>query len=436
MFVSKKKYERLNRQVVLLQHAVDSVIVNSPVDATATMGNPYPTYSAKAVELSAKYDGTATWGCQLAKSLVDVRAAFVIGRGVKTSYKGKTEKDSRELDFIQEFIRLNNLDEEVPQNWATEAEIEGKFLGRLFPDQKEEQIRVRFVPWTQYGYTVVNYPGDYATYVSVSYDLEGVLQTLSAKEFVYARFGGRTNKVNDTPSVIAQVLRPLEALDKALVDWRKINGYFSSPTPYFKCEDRPACEALYAKLKAMSWKIGKFLVGTADFSLISADSAGIESLLKEIVTNVKIISGSTGVPPHFLGFPDLVSNRSTADNLMEFINASTSKARCLWVGAYDELFRKVLVMANEKFQKGFDPNVIQVAIPEANAAMVRELVEIWLPLYEKKALSRETLISKIPGVDTKEELDKIKAEKDIMPVEGQGTLSSRRPVGETGGMDG
>jgi hypothetical protein len=49
-----------------------------------------------------------------------------------------------------------------------------------------------------------------------------------------------------------------------------------------------------------------------------------------------------------------MSNRSTAENLMELVFASTEDDRQAWKGICNEMFEKVLAMANEKQQKNFN----------------------------------------------------------------------------------
>ncbi|MDP4879928.1 MAG: hypothetical protein NWR36_08580, partial [Opitutales bacterium] len=62
----------------------------------------------------------------------------------------------------------------------------------------------------------------------------------------------------------------------------------------------------------------------------TAPAAGGTSLTTEINTIAKIISGATGIPIHYLGFTDLMSNRATAEDLAELVNVTTSHEREAW----------------------------------------------------------------------------------------------------------
>lgn len=407
----------LKSQVATLQHTVDDVLSGTLIGAR-TEGNPYPSYKEQVDELSRKYTNTARWGNASARNLIDVRAAFIISEGVRAASAVADNDAKREMDWLSLFMQHNGLDNEVPQDWAKEAEIEGKILLRLSPNSKTKQIDVRFVSWTQHGYVIKAAEGDYARYESAKYKLDrsGREITLAPEEFVYLRFGGRTHHVNETPPKLGSVLANMEALNKALVDWRKINKYYASPTPYFEVTDKSAGDALYAKLQQIKWRIGQFLVGNAKFSLVGMPEAGVNSTKEEIVTHAQILSGTSGVPVHFLGFPELMSNRSTADNLFENVHASVLKERRVWVGGYEELFEKAILMANKNFQAGLNADNVTAEIPEASSQKLAELKDVWFPLRESREISRESFLARIPDIDVAKEVKRLEKE-DARAVE-------------------
>lgn len=401
--ISARGWEALQSHVAELQHAVDAITGQV---AHGTDANPYPTYDAQVRALSDKYEGKGEYGNHQVGAIIDVRSAFILGLGVNVAEVDGAGGDGREIDFINNFIRHNRLDL-LAQRWAREAEIEGKCLIRLRPDG--DQVRAQWIPWSQHRYTVDAAPDDYATYRRVTYKVNGTGNpvVLPASQFAYQSFGGRTHNVNECPPRIGRVLRLCESLDRALMDWRRINNLFACPTPYFKMGAASEAEGFYQKLRKMNWKIGKFLCGTADFSMVGPDGAGVQSLENEIITIAKIISGATAVPVHFLGLPDLMSNRATADNLFELVVAGTTEPRLLWVALFTDLFRKALEMANETLKKGFKPRAVEAQVPEASSAKLKELVDVWLPLYAEGVVSLEFLLGKIPDVDPEEEMARV-----------------------------
>ena len=377
------------QQSVYQMHVILAEIQST--DGTDT-GNPYKTYKSAIEELGRKYEGIADWGSYQARSIIDVRAAFTIGNGIKAvTRNSKTKKSEKvvdkkfqkELEYIEAFLEANDLDEEGAHDYAKEAEIEGRTLFKLIPNKDTKTIDLRFVSYTTHNYEIESDPEDYKIYEKATWrTAEGEEVSLQKKEFVYKKFAGRADKVNDIMPTVATILRLLEDLDKALKDFRSINNLFASPTPHFDCEDETAASNLYQKLKDINWKIGKFLVtAKAKFTMVSADASGAESLVKEITNLVKMISGVTGIPVHFLGLPDLMSNRSTSTDMFEMIIASTTKVRKTWIGNYEEIFTKVLTMSNDNFGTSFITDSISCEIPQVTAAKLKELNEVWLPLF-------------------------------------------------------
>lgn len=379
--------------------------------SSTNTGNPYKEYKAAIEELGRKYEGIADWGNYQTRSVVDVRSAFTIGNGIQVvevdpvtrkTIRERSGKYKKELDFIEEFIQHNDLDEEGPQEYAKEAELEGRVLFKLIPNKDKKQIDLRFLSFQTNQYQVVSNADDYKIYDRVEYKHPVTHQDITLKlgEFVYKRFAGRADKVNDVMPKVATILRQLEDLDKALKDFRKINNLFASPTPHFNCEDETSAVDLYNKIKEINWKIGKVLVtAKAQFSLISADAAGAEALVKEITNLVKVISGTTGIPVHFLGLPDLMSNRSTSTDLFELIVASTNKERKTWVGTYEEVFMRAMEMSNTEFGTTFKTDVVSCDIPQITAAKLQELTDIWLPLFNSNVIDIDYFLSMIPDAD-------------------------------------
>jgi len=418
----------LVRRVESLQHTVDLLTAGlTDISATSSTGNPYKDPQTAVIKLAEKYENKADWGCHQVGNIVDVRAAFIMGNGIKIVKRdAKTGKDKgikkngavREYEFIEEFLQHNDIDEEGHQDFAKEAELEGRFLGVLIPDEETKQIKFRYISYSQYKYEVIADENDYKKYVKVKFKDPKTNKDFEYEEgeFVYKRFAGRTNKVNEAVPKTAKVLRQIEDLDKALNDLRKINHLFASPTPHFKVTNKKEAEALYDKLKGVNWKIGKFLVTAAEFSMVGSDSAGSDSIVKEITMLVKMISGATGIPVHFLGLPDLMSNRAVSTDMFEMIVASTHKERRTWVGFYEELFTKTLKMANDEFNKSFGEKRIGAQILQITEKKLKELVEIWLPLFESNVIDLNYFLEMIPDADP-DEIKKSQTEAAVKIVE-------------------
>jgi hypothetical protein len=403
-FSNRIKIKNLEQAKYLaqVQHDINILISGSIENVTYT-GSAYKTAKAAISELAKKYEGSADWGNQQARNIIDLRAAFTIGQGIKLIKRD--EKATREFEFIEEFIDLNDLDEEMPQEFAKEAEIEGRFLGRLLPNKEKKNINLQYISYTTNGYEIKTDEGDYKKYIEATYTKSGKTDEikLTPDEFIYKKFAGRTNKVNDIKPKTSMVLMQLENLDKALYDWRKINHLFVAPTPQFKTETEEEAKSLYDRLQAIHWNIGKLLVTKYEYTLKGFEgNSGIDSLEKEIICLVKIISGAVGIPVHFLGLPDLMSNRAVSTDLFELIVGSTSKERHIWIGAYEEIFNKAMRMANTTFKRNFAENTVGVEIPYVTAQKLKEIVDIWFPLWQDGSISWEFFVSKIPEANAEE----------------------------------
>ena len=92
----KGRITKLEDNTHKLQHLVkDSVL--SLLDATTTyQSNSYPTYESAVAEINRKYKGTADWGVLQTGSIIDLRAAFIVGDGMIISDKEPGEEPSAE----------------------------------------------------------------------------------------------------------------------------------------------------------------------------------------------------------------------------------------------------------------------------------------------------------------------------------------------------
>ena len=366
----------------LMSQVQASTDITTNIDSTigkVYIGTPskYNTYAKQVTQLGKLYDNTADWGCMIAKNVIDMRTAFSVGKGVRVIKHKDIKVDAKkELQGCKEFMRFNNLDEEMPQEYAKEAEIEGKILLRFLVDETVKNIRVIHVPWRQFNYNIYTPDWDFFNYTRAEYignGKPGIKFDLTREFFVYKRFGGGSSKINETPPKTAFVIREMEDVDKAIVDWRKINRLFSAPTPTIICPDKETAKAVQKWLEDNNWKIGKFLViGGLDisFELVGWKGDGYTTLKEETQSLVKTISGTTGIPVHFLGYPELLSNRDTAENLIELIVLSTNKERNTWMGAYEELFQKAMIIYNTVYGTKLNPMAVDSTIDKPELTTV------------------------------------------------------------------
>jgi len=387
-------------------------------------GNRYKTYTMAVAAIARKYQSSDDWGCILTGNIIDLRATFIISQGVTVIPRKGISKDdvAKELEWANDFLEFNDLDKEIAQEYAKEAEIEGKIaltlkMKKLKDGEFKEYTQMmsaRYLSWTQKKYRVIPSKDDPLDYESLEWKPAGQSkeETISRDGFVYKKFGGRVNDPNQAQPKIMKCLTEIENVTKALRDWREINRLFAGPTPHIQCENAEQVKKMNAIIDKINFKIKKFLAHTGTFGYASPDMAGAESLEKEILRLVTFISGTTGVPIHWLGLTELLKQRATADDLREMVNTGTTKERQTWEGAYQELITKAMIKMNEENQAGegegkLDPWKIRVVIPTISREQWIHLEKVLMPLALAGKISDESLISQIPGIDAQDELKKL-----------------------------
>jgi hypothetical protein len=406
---------------------IDDILTAREREAGLYRGNEYNSYPSAVMEIVKKYNATAEWGVVQTGNIIDIRAAFIIGQGINIVDRTTGEDSAdREIEWTNQFLEYNGLDEVTAIQFATEAEIEGKFLGRMaldtvdkMIDENERMASVRYISWAKRKYKVKTDGEDYTKYESVTYrgkasgDYRWKKATLTPPNFVYIKFGGRIDEPNRTQPKIMKCLTQIDFLDKALRDLREINRMFAAPTPYFKASTEKEAHGIMEAIRSNpNFKIKKAISATAEFSFVAPDMAGVDNLINEIVTLIKIISGTTGVPIHFLGLLDLLKNRATGENTRELMIAGTTKERSAWQGGFYEMIKKGMYQYNKGVQKtALDPRKIGVELPVYTEEQWLHLEKVLIPASQFGIISKEFVRDQIPGIDSKLE-EKRKAEAD------------------------
>ncbi len=393
-------------------------------------GNDYQDYDRAVDEISKKYNGKADWGVITTGAIIDLRAAFILGDGVNITYTTETAAEAeRELQWARDFFAYNGLDAEMAQEIAKESEIEGKIALRLTYDDEPYRdwpgmVSARYLSWLSKKYTITTGDNDYLWFKALSWTPKGGGNpvTIPEEEFVYKKFGGRLSVPNEAQPKIMKCLTEIDRLDRALRDLREINHLFATPTPDFEVEDESQVRAIIERIETTNWKIGKAFVHTGKFDLKGPDMTGVETLIAEIELLVKMISGTTGIPIHFLGLLDLLKNRATGDNTRELINAATARERKIWCGAFKEMIEKAMELfnANVYAQKSqsvkLDPSRIRVDIPLITQEHWDRIERVLIPAASAGIVSKEYVASQIPGVDLEAEVERRK-ENDARDLE-------------------
>ena len=361
------------------------------------------------------YKGENDWGNQLTGVITDFNASMQWGNGVrvKPSTRWLADRsgqdntpDPPELQPWQDFLDFNDLNDEGGIDLGVSGELDGQALLTWERDERERNVRMWTVPLLETKYQV-EYERLWQPSKAILNPGDEDEQPLKPGEFVFAKLRALGNGTYGVPTC-KRIIDDIIDLDKARTDFRKINNLFASPTPLFKAGGEDGIDRIWDTIKATNWRIGKAFILMADdsFELVTLDPAAVDSLLKEIVMLLQLISAASSVPVHFLGHPDLMSNRAVAQEDMKPSVIFAGKAQKRFVGTLNELAEKVLPMLSQVHGTQYDARNITHSFPHP-ASDVEGTLAAWLPARLAKQISHETFLNKVGIDDADGEMQKL-----------------------------
>lgn len=376
----------------------------------------FTSYVSQITGLREKFHNLDPLGADICSAVIRLRTAFIKGAGIKVVNK-TARPGNRTYKWFKEFLERNKVNTTFLSNVILGGEFEGKAL--IVLKKRKDQIELRYIPYHGFNYSVNVSPKDYMEIENVKYSVDGAPQvTVLPSQMVFIKLGGDVDNYDETYPRLGTMLSDFEAFSMALANWRKTNRICASPTPHIDFEDEATARQFLEDQKSteegMRWKIGQLLVtANATFEMVNAGKESQESLENEILTRGKVISAGTGIPVHFIGLPELMSNRSTADNLRDLISVSIQYERATYLAAMLELKDKVIGMAND-MGEALNKDDITIEMPFVGQQELENLKDIFLPLRNSSAISTRTFLKHVPFVDNpQEEIDEIIKEKEM-----------------------
>jgi hypothetical protein len=240
-------------------------------------------------------------------------------------------------------------------------------------------------------------------------------KTILPDKSVYVRLGSmQTYDVNRTPNRLHAVLTQIENCSRAGFDLRENTHLYGKWTPVWKTETIQEAKAINNDIESLNWEPGTGYAGTADFKYAEPGGGASDAIKHDMLTSLKYISLTMGIPIHFLSWPELMSNRATADALYEVVVISTKRDRLIWEESFKELINKACVLAVDE---GIADNAIlkgdiQVKLPIVSMALLKQLIEVWYPLLTDNIISEFTFRNMLPGINPVEEVKLVDKEKE------------------------
>ena len=421
MFVRRRKFEEAQKvHGVVVEQNRDlnrylSVMTEQLQEFNTTVSaNDYTSRSSQVSETRKKHKGAAIWGNQITQRLIELRVAFSVPNRLFLITNGESEAKEQApaaKEFLTAFMALNGLDQEVPRDLAKESELHGQVLVRLVWDPKAKLPRLKYYPWGDCNYTIK--PTSrflLKSKLKCQFRVGTENVNMTDDEFVFIAFHDELIGYEGRPT-IGGVLKTIENLDKDMQDWRRLNHLFAHPTPHFKCESAEEATAVKDLLAAIGWRIGTAIATSAELKLVGTSGVEGNLLMLSIQTGAKIISAHTGIGIHFLGFANVMSNRSTADSMGEPTEVVLHSEITSWQGFYNAIFAKAIRLRNRKLNKELPEDAVRPRLVPLTDRQWKVLKDIFMYGADKHLISMETMLSKIPDIDPEVEMERIKEEE-------------------------
>lgn len=389
--------------------------------------NDYETHGSQVDEILAMYENSVDIGGDLVKRIINISAALKIPNGLALEDGDNTP----ERAYIEKFMTQNQLNEGICTTLSKEAEKQGQILVQLLWDKEDNMVKTRYLPWNRFKYVVTptGLNNMTAPYNITWEDTDSTPGSgkLSDTEIAFVSFNTRLNidgTMEGLPA-LGSVLMRLDDIGRDLLNWKRSNKLYAWPTPHIQIEDPDQAESLASKIAESGWTTGQMLITPGKLTMVVPENY-YNTIKESIAVNLQIISGAVGMSVAWLGFPDLMSNRATADSIGEPLEIVAANDITSWKSFYQQMFDNVINIRNINLERSKKLNVgiVKPRLKPMSDRVWQQLIRLYLPMAEQKLLSREGLQSKIPGFDLKEE--KINWKKQLEEDESQMADEIRR----------
>jgi hypothetical protein len=403
-----------SRDYIMIESLLTGLRYNISIPGTT---NAYNTYETQVTETYRKYNAMSSFGNQLTRAIVDLRTAFIAGEGISVSCED--DKYSKWIDtfFIRNLMQGPNF-----INAVKGSEMCGQSLFLLKP--AEWYDKSLYVKASRFPYALERrYKPVFKTaflkdeIIDIMVKKEFGWESLNMKNYIYTRTGGDDGNTEGPCTKVGVVLTDIENYDRAIKDMRRNNHIFARITPTWEVDSAGEAKSLKEQLNKLKWKIGEAFIGKAKFEYKTPKTGAHENLQSELTATIKTISAVTGVLVHWLGYVDLMSNRSTAESLYELIKNATILERQFW----ESSLYNMIVKAQELYIDAGGQDIsklyydFEVRLPLINFGEFLNRVKALQIAYMDQAISIDDYRNMLPGIDplkTKKAIDKMDKEEE------------------------
>ena len=352
--------------------------------------NTYDSYGSQVKEIHNMYYNQTNWGCAVTRSVIDIRTNLIASEGPSI-----IAKNEQTQEWIDNFLKQNNLYSSKLINMVRIGEMEGRCLTILKPNKKKKYIRVLPTSFYENNYFVES---DYDEIIEV-YQLTKEKKKITFNNSIVTKLSGNSYQYNETTPLLSNVIENIKAIDRAMNDFREANRLYGFPTPAIEVKEGEDAKTIAEGMSQQNWKVGTSFVSNGKLYFPSIPEA-YNSLIKEIELHYKIISGITAIPVHWFGWVELMSNMATYVEIENMIKISTTKDRTIWSDSIKEIIIKAMELSVDN---GFDNAILDtdfdVSIPYLSPQYTQYLSSIYLPLYQSDIITKKEFRSFIPSLD-------------------------------------
>jgi len=408
-----KKIKRLFAKIQATEgqrFQTDALNWNYQTQQNTIRKNGWKDYASQIQEIRKMYYGKTDYGNALGRPGIDIRVAFLCGEGL--SITGGSKKSTAK--WISDFLEYNFFGGSALTQAVKLGEMEGKCLAMIkkVGDSKTGvKIKIKLVSYTALNYTVETDAFGDPVKVTWTDPKTGKEKSETAENFEYFNYAEYNDNINDSPPPIANVITQIVNYERALYDLRENNHLFGRITPVISDKDEVSLNQMANIINGTEWTIGQAILTTGNVRYLTPGTDALESLRGEMSLNLKLICAALGIPVHWMGWTDLMSNRATADTLSELVETLTKEARLKWIEFFTNLIRKAMIKSMQFGDDSKDLYGFKVELPQITAEKIKELIDAWFVLAEAGYVAKEVLINKLPGVDPEENKKALERER-------------------------
>lgn len=395
----------------------DETINTSNPDTYETNIYGLTNYESKLEIIYRGYMGELVYGSSGIRNVVDYRRSWIIGKEVSV-----TSTDKKGQEYLDSFFESTNISN-FYRKLGTYGELEGKWVVVLKKNLFNQIIPI-ILPYKEYKYTIERNSFDVPE--TLIYTVGTQTVRVSSDSFIYCELSQSINCTNPmaTPPSVSFSLKEIIRSDYNAKRWEQINDKYAKNTNFFKTKDWPDANKLANAIKGKSidlntnkevqgrrFRLGDSFAAPADMSILGIDASGIESLKAQIINDNQTISGMQGIPIYLLGYPELMSNRSTGIEMAESIRNKTLFERSATESAIKEMYQKMVRLHNKLNSATIDPNSINVFIPVSSMIEQKLIMDTFSTLRDSGAISNLTLWEMLPDIDPELEKKRLEEQK-------------------------